>query len=37
MASRHNLFRIFYGLGFTPWDGHALSKSLRELIEGTID
>ena len=37
MASRHNLFRVFYGLGFTPWDGHALSKRLRELIEGTVD
>lgn len=37
MASRHTLFRIFYGLGFTPWDGHALATSLRELIEGTAD
>jgi SAM-dependent methyltransferase len=37
MASRHNLFRVFYGLGFTPWDGHALAKRLRELIEGTVD
>jgi SAM-dependent methyltransferase len=37
MASRHNLFRVFYGLGFTPWDGHALSTRLRELIEGTVD
>jgi SAM-dependent methyltransferase len=37
MASRHNLFRVFYGLGFTPWDGHAHSKRLRELIEGTVD
>jgi SAM-dependent methyltransferase len=37
MASRHSLFQIFYGLGFTPWDGHALSERLRELIEGTTD
>src|ERR1700739_3391478 len=37
MASRHNLFRVFYGLGFTPWDGHAHAKRLRDLIEGTAD
>jgi SAM-dependent methyltransferase len=37
MASRHNLFRVFYGLGFIPWDGHAHAKGLRELIEGTAD
>jgi 2-polyprenyl-3-methyl-5-hydroxy-6-metoxy-1,4-benzoquinol methylase len=37
MASRHTLFRVFYGLGFTPWDGHAHATSLRELIEGTPD
>ena len=37
MASRHNLFRVFYGLGFTPWDGHAHATSLQELIEGTAD
>jgi SAM-dependent methyltransferase len=35
MASRHLLFRVFYGLGFTPWDGHSLSPILREPIEGT--
>jgi SAM-dependent methyltransferase len=23
-----------YRLGFTPWDGHPLAKSLRDLIEG---
>ena len=23
-----------YGLGFTPWDGHPIAKSLRDLIEG---
>jgi SAM-dependent methyltransferase len=37
MASRHTLFRVFYGLGFTPWDGHAHPTSLRKLIEGTAD
>jgi SAM-dependent methyltransferase len=35
MASRHALFRVFYSIGFTPWDGHPLSASLRELVEGT--
>jgi cyclopropane fatty-acyl-phospholipid synthase-like methyltransferase len=35
MASRHLLFRVFYGLGFTPWDGHPLSSTLQELVEGT--
>lgn len=34
MASRHLLFRTFYRLGFVPWDGHPLAKSLRNLIEG---
>jgi SAM-dependent methyltransferase len=28
------LFRVMYRLGFTPWDGHPLAKSLRDLIEG---
>jgi ubiquinone/menaquinone biosynthesis C-methylase UbiE len=28
------LFRLFYRLGFTPWDGHPLPKSLRNLVEG---
>jgi SAM-dependent methyltransferase len=37
MASRHTLFRVFYGLGFTPWDGHPLAHSLRDLVEGTSD
>jgi SAM-dependent methyltransferase len=37
MPSRHNLFRVFYGLGFTPWDGHVEANGLRELIEGTAD
>jgi cyclopropane fatty-acyl-phospholipid synthase-like methyltransferase len=35
MASRHTLFRVFYALGFTPWDGHPQSPTLRGLIEGT--
>jgi SAM-dependent methyltransferase len=34
MASKHTLFRIFYRLGFTPWDGHPLAQSLQSLIEG---
>jgi len=37
MASRQTLFRIFYRIGFTPWDGHALAQGLRDLIEGTGD
>src|ERR1700753_3699466 len=37
MASRHALFRILYRIGFTPWDGHPLARSLRDLIEGTKD
>ncbi|HEY9302695.1 MAG TPA: class I SAM-dependent methyltransferase, partial [Mycobacterium sp.] len=35
MASRQLLFRVFYGLGFTPWDGHPLSTKLQELVEGS--
>ena len=34
MASKHTLFRLFYRIGFTPWDGHPLAQSLRNLIEG---
>jgi ubiquinone/menaquinone biosynthesis C-methylase UbiE len=34
MASKHTLFRIFYRIGFTPWDGHPLAQSLRSLVEG---
>lgn len=34
MSSRQRLFRVFYRLGFTPWDGHPLATSLRELVEG---
>jgi SAM-dependent methyltransferase len=37
MASRYTLFRIFYRIGFTPWDGHPLAQSLRDLIEGASD
>jgi SAM-dependent methyltransferase len=28
------LFQVFYRIGLTPWDGHALSPTLRKLIEG---
>ncbi|MCZ8377952.1 class I SAM-dependent methyltransferase [Mycobacterium sp. CPCC 205372] len=34
MSSRQLLFRVFYRLGFTPWDGHPLAESLRALVEG---
>ena len=34
MSSRHLLFRVFYRLGLTPWDGHPLAQSLRALVEG---
>lgn len=37
MASKQTLFRIFYRIGFTPWDGHPLARSLRDLVEGTRD
>jgi len=29
------LYQAFYRVGFTPWDGHALSPALRNLIEGS--
>jgi SAM-dependent methyltransferase len=35
VPSRHTLFGVFYRIGFTPWDGHALGQSLRDLVEGT--
>jgi SAM-dependent methyltransferase len=35
MASRHTLFRVFYAIGFTPWEGHPLTPALREHVEGT--
>lgn len=34
MSSRHLLFGLLYRLGFTPWDGHPLAQSLRDLVEG---
>ncbi|OBF79811.1 methyltransferase type 12 [Mycobacterium sp. 852002-51163_SCH5372311] len=37
MASKHTLFRIFYRIGFTPWDGHPIAQTLRNLVEGTGD
>jgi len=37
MASRHTRFRFFYGVGFTPWEGHPLGQGLRDLVEGTLD
>lgn len=35
MASKYTRFRLFYRIGFTPWEGHALAEGLRNLIEGT--
>jgi SAM-dependent methyltransferase len=35
MASKHTLFRIFYRIGFTPWDGHPIAQNLQDLVEGT--
>jgi len=37
MASRHTRFRIFYRIGFTPWEGHPIGQALRDLVEGTSD
>ncbi|OCB31011.1 class I SAM-dependent methyltransferase [Mycobacterium parascrofulaceum] len=31
------MFRIFYRIGFTPWDGHPLAQTLRDLVQGTND
>lgn len=31
------MFRVFYRIGFTPWDGHPIAASLRTLIEGAGD
>src|ERR1700760_847209 len=33
MASKQTLFRIFYRLGFTPWDGHPIAKNPPHLVE----
>ena len=37
MASKHTLFRIFYRIGFTPWDGHPIAENLQNMVEGTSD
>ncbi len=37
MASKHTLFRIFYRVGFTPWDGHPIAENLQDMVEGTSD
>lgn len=37
MASKHTLFRVFYRIGFTPWDGHPIARNLEELVEGRTD
>jgi SAM-dependent methyltransferase len=34
LGSKHTPFRLFYRLGFTPWEGHPLAQSLRKLVEG---
>ena len=34
MPSRQLLFRTFYRLGFIPWDGHPLARSLQDLVAG---
>ena len=31
------MFRVFYRIGFTPWDGHPIAASLRTLIGGAGD
>ncbi|MGB9249708.1 MAG: class I SAM-dependent methyltransferase [Mycobacterium sp.] len=33
MSSKHTLFRIFYRLGFTPWDGHPIATNLQDLVD----
>jgi SAM-dependent methyltransferase len=35
VTSRHLLFRVFYRIGFTPWDGHPIATSLKSLVEGS--
>ena len=34
MSSRQRLFRLLYRFGFTPWDGHPMSPTLVDLVEG---
>jgi SAM-dependent methyltransferase len=31
------MFRVFYRIGFTPWDGHPMAPALRDLVEGVAD
>jgi 2-polyprenyl-3-methyl-5-hydroxy-6-metoxy-1,4-benzoquinol methylase len=35
MAFDRLRYGLFYRIGFTPWDGHALPVRLRELVEGS--
>ena len=38
MSSKHTLFRIFYRLGFTPWDGHPTRpEACGPSVEGNDD
>ncbi|OBA97736.1 methyltransferase type 12 [Mycobacteriaceae bacterium 1482268.1] len=34
MGGRQLVFKTLYRFGFTPWDGHPIATSLRDLIEG---
>lgn len=34
MGGRRRTFQTLYGVGFAPWDGHALATGLTDLIEG---
>jgi ubiquinone/menaquinone biosynthesis C-methylase UbiE len=34
VSSRQLLFNVMYQVGFAPWDGHGLAKSLQSLVEG---
>ncbi|OBK74977.1 class I SAM-dependent methyltransferase [Mycobacterium sp. 1274761.0] len=34
MGGRRLLFTSLYRFGFTPWDGHPIATSLRDLVEG---
>jgi ubiquinone/menaquinone biosynthesis C-methylase UbiE len=34
VSSRQLLFNVMYQVGFAPWDGHGLAKSLQGLVEG---
>ncbi|MCV7103827.1 class I SAM-dependent methyltransferase [Mycobacterium palustre] len=37
MSSRRARFRFFYRVGFTPWEGHPVPQSLRDVVEGTAE